>query len=138
MHRYSPWTVLFYALLFSTIPWYIFYPPFHYLVAGFTWSQWTGLLYIAFLGTAVPFGLYFVGINYIRSTRASITATLEPISAGFIAYLFLGETLEPFQVLGGILVITAIVVLQLRSEKDELAPELIRAQAAQSNSPDDR
>ena len=138
MHLYSPWSVLFYSLLFSAIPWYIFYPPFHFLVAGFTWSQWTGLLYIAFLGTAVPFGLYFMGINYIRSTRASITATLEPISAGFIAYFFLGETLELFQVLGGILVITAVVLLQLRSEKDELAPELIRARASQSDSPDDR
>jgi drug/metabolite transporter (DMT)-like permease len=138
MHRYSPWTVLFYALLFSAIPWYIFYPPFHYLVAGFTWPQWAGLLYIAFLGTAVPFGLYFVGINYIRSTRASITATLEPISAGFIAYLFLGETLETLQVLGGILVIMAIVILQSRSEKDELAPELVRAQSAHSNSPEGR
>jgi drug/metabolite transporter (DMT)-like permease len=138
MHRYSPWTVLFYALLFSAIPWYIFYPPFHYLVAGFTWPQWAGLLYIAFLGTAVPFGLYFVGINYIRSTRASITATLEPISAGFIAYLFLGETLETLQVFGGVLVITAIVILQLPGEKDELAPELVRAQATQSNSPEGR
>ena len=135
MHRYSPWTVLFYALLFSAIPWYIFYPPFHYLVAGFTWPQWVGLLYIAFLGTAVPFGLYFVGINYIRSTRASITATLEPISAGLIAYLFLGETLETLQVLGGILVITAIVILQLRGEKDELAPELVRAQSARQFNP---
>jgi drug/metabolite transporter (DMT)-like permease len=133
MHRYSPWTVLFYALLFSAIPWYIFYPPFHYLRAGFNLSQWTGLLYIAFLGTAVPFGLYFVGINYIRSTRASITATLEPISAGFIAYLFLGETLETLQVLGGVLVICAIVLLQLRSEQDELTPELIRTRAARSN-----
>jgi drug/metabolite transporter (DMT)-like permease len=92
-------------------------------------------LYIAFLGTAVPFGLYFVGINYIRSTRASITATLEPISAGFIAYFFLGETLEPFQVLGGILVVTAIVLLQLRGEKDALAPELIRARATQNSNP---
>jgi drug/metabolite transporter (DMT)-like permease len=85
------------------------------------------------MGTAIPFGLYFVGINYIRSTRASITATLEPISAGFIAYLFLGEVLEPLQILGGVLVITAIVLLHLRSEQDELTPELIRARAAQSS-----
>jgi drug/metabolite transporter (DMT)-like permease len=84
------------------------------------------------MGTAIPFGLYFVGINYIRSTRASITATLEPISAGFIAYLFLGEILEPLQILGGVLVITAIVLLQLQSEQDELTPELIRARTAQS------
>jgi drug/metabolite transporter (DMT)-like permease len=89
------------------------------------------------MGTAIPFGLYFVGINYIRSTRASITATLEPISAGFIAYLFLGEILEPLQIFGGVLVIAAIVLLQLQSEQDELTPELIRAQATQSNTPDE-
>jgi drug/metabolite transporter (DMT)-like permease len=88
------------------------------------------------MGTAIPFGLYFVGINYIRSTRASITATLEPISAGFIAYLFLGEILEPLQILGGVLVIAAIVLLQLQSEQDELTPELIRARTAQGSPPE--
>ena len=133
MHRYSPWTVLFYALFFSAISWHIFYTPFKYLWAGFTLTQWVGLIYIAIMGTAIPFGLYFVGINYIRSTRASITATLEPISAGFMAYLFLGEAFEILQILGGVFVIGAIVLLQLRSERDELTPELIRAQASQSN-----
>jgi drug/metabolite transporter (DMT)-like permease len=133
MHRYSPWTVLFYALLFSAVPWYIFYPPFHYLAAGFSWSQWAGLLYIAFLGTAIPFGLYFLGINYIRSTRAAITATMEPISAGFIAYVFLGEILQPLQIFGGALVVGAIALLQLRREKDTLTPALIRARNIQGN-----
>jgi drug/metabolite transporter (DMT)-like permease len=50
-----------------------------------------------------------------------------------MAYLFLGEAFEILQILGGVLVIGAIVVLQLRSEQDELTPELIRAQASQSN-----
>jgi len=45
------------------------------------------------------------------------TATLEPISAGFIAYFFLGEALEPLQILGAALVIGAIILLQLRSER---------------------
>jgi drug/metabolite transporter (DMT)-like permease len=134
MQRYSPWTVLFYALFFSAISWHIFYPPFYYLTAGHSFSQWLGLTYIAVMGTAIPFGLYFVGINYVRSTRASITATLEPISAGFIAYLFLGETLEGLQVLGGALVIAAIILLQLQSEQDELTPELIRARATEKAS----
>jgi drug/metabolite transporter (DMT)-like permease len=137
MQRYSPWTVLFYALFFSAITWHIFYPPFHYLWAGYTLSQWGGLIYIAVFGTAIPFGLYFVGINYVRSTRASITATLEPISAGFIAYLFLGEALEPLQILGGALVVGAIVLLQIKSEQDAMTPELIRAQATK-NTPSER
>jgi drug/metabolite transporter (DMT)-like permease len=132
MHRYSPWTVLFYALVFSALSWHIFYEPFHYLRAGYSLTQWAGLGYIAVFGTAVPFGLYFVGINYVRSTRAMITATLEPISAGFIAYFFLGEALEPLQILGAALAIAAIILLQLRSERDEMTPEMIRSRAAEN------
>ncbi len=78
------------------------------------------------MGTIMPFGLYLAGINHIRSTRAIITATLEPISAALIAFLILGETFEPLQILGGLLVITAITSLQVQREKDELAPILIR------------
>lgn len=127
MHRYRPWTVLFYALLFAALSWHIFYDPFHYLKAGFTGTQWGWVLYISIIGTILPFGLYFMGVNYIRSTRASITATLEPISAGVMAFVFIGETLGPLQIFGGILVIGAIVLLQLRQQQDKLAPVLIRS-----------
>ena len=129
MHRYNPWTVLFYALAFAALSWHIAYPPFHYMTAGYTWAQWGWMSYIAVIGTFLPFGLYFVGINYVRSTRASITATLEPISAGLIAFIVLGETMELLQILGGILVISAIVLLQMQQEQDEMAPAEIRAKA---------
>jgi drug/metabolite transporter (DMT)-like permease len=127
MHRYKPSTVLFYAMAFGALTWHIIYPPFHYVEAGFSMGQWKFILYIVVMGTIIPFGLYFIGINYIRSTRAIITATLEPISAGFIAFLFLGEALEALQILGGMAVVGAIVLLQTQREQDEMAPELIRA-----------
>jgi len=127
MHRYSPRTLLFYALAFSALTMHVIYPPFHYLRGDFTVTEWGWIVYIVVLGTILPFALYFMGINYIRSTRAMITSTLEPISAGFIAFLFLGETLESFQIAGGGLVISAIVSLQLQRERDTLAPALIRA-----------
>lgn len=130
MHRYGPWTVLFYALFFAAFTWHLFYPPFHYLRAGFSGQQWAWILYISILGTIFPFGLYFMGVNIIRSTRASITATLEPIAAGAMAFLFLGETLGLVQIFGGILVIFAVILLQLRKEQDTLAPELIRPKGA--------
>jgi drug/metabolite transporter (DMT)-like permease len=126
MHRYSPWTVLFYAFLFATITWHVFYPPFQYLRADFTFAQWGWIFYVSIVGTVLPFGLFFMGVNYVRSTRASITATLEPISAGLFAYLFLGESLQPLQIAGGAMVVTAIVVLQMKKEQDELSPESIR------------
>jgi drug/metabolite transporter (DMT)-like permease len=127
MHRYRPWTVLFYALAFSALTWHILYPPFHYMAAGFSLTQWAWILYITVVGTIFPFGLFFLGINYIRSTRASITATLEPISAGFMAFFLLGEAMELLQVVGGALVIGAIVLLQVQQEQDEMTPELIRS-----------
>lgn len=128
MHRYRPWTVLFYALAFSSLTWHLVYPPFTYFRAGYTLAQWGWIFYIAVVGTILPFGLFFAGINHIRSTRASITATLEPIFAGFLAFILLGETLLLLQVIGGCMVILAIVLLQLQQEHDEMAPALIRTE----------
>jgi drug/metabolite transporter (DMT)-like permease len=130
MHRYSPWTVLFYAVFFAAICWHLFYAPFKYLYAGYSLNQWVWMTYISIVGTLLPFGLYFVGVNYIRSTRASITATLEPISAGFIAYAVLGEGLEPLQVVGGAVVVGGIVLLQVQREQDALTPELVRSRVS--------
>ena len=129
MHRYSPWTVLFYSFLFATITWHTLYPPFHYLGAHFTAAQWGWIFYVSVMGTVLPFGLFFVGVNYVRSTRASITATLEPISAGLFAYLFLGESLHPLQIVGGAMVVAAIVALQLKKEQDILSPASIRSRS---------
>jgi drug/metabolite transporter (DMT)-like permease len=128
MHRYKPWTVLFYALAFSALTWHVFYPPFTYIGAGYSLVQWGWIIYISIVGTILPFGLFFTGINHIRSTRASITATLEPISAGFFAFILLGERLLLLQIIGGCMVILAVVLLQLQQEHDELAPALIRTQ----------
>ncbi|MCP4709496.1 MAG: EamA family transporter, partial [Planctomycetes bacterium] len=85
MHRYRPWTVLFYTKLFAAITWHFLYTPFSYATADITGSQWVWLIYICLAGTIFPCWLYFVGINYIRSTQASIMASLEPISAAVMA-----------------------------------------------------
>ncbi len=127
MHRYSPWTVLFHAMVFAAVTWHVIYPPFHYLRAGFSPAQWGWIIYISVMGTILPFGLFFLGVNHIRSTRASITATVEPITAGLLAFFLLGEKLEMPQILGGTMVIGAIVVLQIWQEQDRMTPELIRA-----------
>ena len=126
MHRYKPWTVLFYALAFSVLTWHLIYPPFTYLRGGFTLVQWEWILYISVVGTILPFGFFFAGINYIRSTRASATAIFEPIFAGFLALVFLGEKLQLPQIIGGVLVIAAIVMLQFQREQNEMAPAVIR------------
>jgi drug/metabolite transporter (DMT)-like permease len=140
MRRYPPWTVLFYSVLAAALfwngahfLWEGFPKPFESVVQPYSGFQWLFILYVVILGTMVPFGLYLDGVNLIRSTRASVTATLEPITAGVISYIFLGESLEIFQIAGGILVIGSIVLLQVRKEYDNATPALIRSRSAQSS-----
>jgi drug/metabolite transporter (DMT)-like permease len=134
MHRYNPWTVLFYGLLFSALTLNVVHSPLSALSQSYTKGQWTAVLYIVIVGTLLPFGLYLIGVNYIRSTRTIITATLEPIAAAFMAFFALHESLSPFQIAGGLSVIAAIVMLQWEIEHDPRSPEAIRTQ--KSNSPD--
>lgn len=126
MSKYSPWTVVFYALFFASLTWHLVHPPFKYVHSSYTVGQLSGIAFIVIVGTIGAFGFFFWGINYIRSTRAMITATLEPVSAGLIAWFFLGEKLEPLQILGAALTICAVMILQIGAEQDSLAPQLLR------------
>ncbi|MBN1278136.1 MAG: EamA family transporter [Deltaproteobacteria bacterium] len=126
MHRYSPWTVIFYAMLFASLTLNSISEPFAFIRYNYDMRQWWYILYIVVMGTVLPFGLYFIGINHIRSTRAAVTATLEPIAAAFMAFFLLGERLGFLQVLGGAAVISAIVLLQWQKEQDEMSPHMIR------------
>ena len=58
----------------------------------------------------------------MKETAAFFVATLEPISAGFLSFIFLGELLTLWQIFGGLLVIAAIVIIQSRKEIDLEAP----------------
>ncbi len=113
MRKYTPWTVLLYGLLFAALMWNILHPPLEAFLHRYSPVQWGWILFIGICGTIFPFGLYFEGVKRIQPTHASITATLEPISAGVIATVFLGEVMEPLQMIGGLIVIVSIIILQL-------------------------
>lgn len=118
MKRYDPMTVLFFSLCFAVLPWNMLIPPFSAFLRPYTPVEWAWISYISVFGTAVPFALYLKGISLIHATRASITATLEPITAGALSYLFLGEKMELPEIFGGLLVISSIILLQLKDSRD--------------------
>jgi drug/metabolite transporter (DMT)-like permease len=127
MQRHNPWTSLTYALLFSALSLNVVQRPLQIASLSYTLQQWGAISYIVVFGTLIPFGLYLAGVNYIRSTRTIITATLEPIAAAFMAFFLLGEMLSGLQIAGGASVIAAIVLLQWEREHDARSPEAIRA-----------
>lgn len=71
------------------------------------------VLFIGIFGTLVPFLLYLWGVERVRSERATIAATLEPVLVAIIGWLWLGQALSIVQLLGGALILGAVLSLQL-------------------------
>ena len=126
MRKYNPWTVLLYAFVFATILFNSILPAKNLLLWKTEFRTFITVIYIISFGTAIPFGFYFIGIEHLRATRATIVATLEPISAGILSFIMLGEVLTPWQIFGGFLVIAAIIIIQSRREIDLEAPVFMK------------
>lgn len=108
----DPWTLLTYAYLSASLAWAVVIPPWQVIAHGFDLKTWGAFLAVATVGTVVPFGLFISGLRFLPPTQASIVGTLEPVIAAVAAYLILGETLIPLQILGGALVLAGVVMVQ--------------------------
>jgi DME family drug/metabolite transporter len=80
------------------------------------------VLAIGVLGTLSPFLLYVWGISRVAAERASIAATLEPVLAAAVAWAWLGQALGAAQIVGGVLVLVAVVSLNLGPRRRREAP----------------
>jgi drug/metabolite transporter (DMT)-like permease len=77
---------------------------------------WVWLGGIAVVSTVGAIVLFFAGLRRAGPTTASILATVEPVVTVLLAFLVFGETLGALQLLGGTLVLTAVVVLSSRRD----------------------
>lgn len=68
--------------------------------------------YLALFATIIPFGLFTIGLGRVGPTIGTMTAMLEPVVASAAAFLLLGEAMAPMQILGGALILTAVLLLQ--------------------------
>jgi len=75
---------------------------------------WGWLVCIAAVSTVGAVGMFFAGLRRAGPTTASILATVEPLVTVLLAFLVFGETLTVVQLIGGTLVLTAVLVLQAR------------------------
>jgi drug/metabolite transporter (DMT)-like permease len=83
---------------------------------------WGAIIGVAF-ATAVPLAAFYRGIALVGPSTASILLTVEPALTVVLAALVLGERLGVMQLLGGGLVLSAVVLLQTgRRESRMSAP----------------
>jgi drug/metabolite transporter (DMT)-like permease len=123
-HR-DPASLSFYGFLFAALFWAIVQP-----LWQFPWSVlddtvslqgnleersapvWILIGFVVVIGTMITFSLLTGALRHIPATRAAIVATLEPVIATVVAWLWLGESFGAAQLAGGAVVLAGIVLAQ--------------------------
>ena len=73
---------------------------------------WVLVGWIVVLGAVVPFWLSIAALRHLPPTAAGLVATVEPVFASVVAWLWVEQVLTGWQVLGGIVVLTGIGLAQ--------------------------
>lgn len=68
--------------------------------------------YVVVLGTVVPFSLVVLSLQHLRASQASVVGMTEPILGIAIAWLLLGETMTPVQLIGAGVVLGGILLAE--------------------------
>jgi len=73
---------------------------------------WVLVVWIVVLGAVVPFWLSIAALQHLAPTTAGLVATIEPVFASIVAWLWVEQVLSGWQVAGGAVVLTGIVLAQ--------------------------
>jgi drug/metabolite transporter (DMT)-like permease len=76
-------------------------------------DAWPGLLGVGVISAALAVQAFYAGSRRIGAARAALVSTVEPVYTITLATLLFGERLTPLQVIGGVLVIAAVLLVQL-------------------------
>ncbi len=74
-------------------------------------TAWLALGLLAFLSTYGAYYFYYLGLKYLEPTRAAITATLEPVVAGIVAYFWWDEFFSVTGYVGSILILLSVLLM---------------------------
>lgn len=123
--RTSPLTVAFWTMTFASAFWAIFSGWWELSPATFStpldlggqWGSWRLPLGIPLLvavvgGSFLAFLLSFSALKHLSATAAGIVASAEVVFAFAVAWLWLGETLDPVGIAGATVVLAGILLAQ--------------------------
>jgi drug/metabolite transporter (DMT)-like permease len=76
-----------------------------------TSTGWVDIAAIVVVATIIPVVMFLAGLERVGPTNAAMLSTLEPVVTVALGALLLGETLKPITLLGGALILIAVIVL---------------------------
>ncbi len=80
-------------------------------------ASWALLVYLGVATMALSYGLLYAGLRTTSGSAATVATLVEPVSAALLAALLLGERLSWPALLGGALILAAVVALRPSEER---------------------
>ncbi len=74
-------------------------------------AGWAAVIAIVLIATVIPVVTFLAGLRRIGPTNASMLSTVEPIVTVLLAALLFGDVLTPESLIGGALILIAVVML---------------------------
>lgn len=82
---------------------------------GLSVTNILGFVYLGLVGTLVAYAIWFRGIGRLPALTVSFLGLLSPVSAALLGFVLLGEALTIPQIWGGICVLAAVLLVQIRA-----------------------
>ena len=80
-------------------------------------GQWPLAVSFALLTTVVPYLSYTKGLSGLPASKASVTATIEPVVAAVLGIVVFHESVSMLKLTGIVLVLSSVVVMSRQEEK---------------------
>jgi drug/metabolite transporter (DMT)-like permease len=126
----SAMSLLFYSMLVASSFWLIASPWWHFDAArlvepvnltgtltGVSVPGWALMLWLGTMGSFSPMLLTYASLRHLSATAVGIASTAETVFAFIFAWVWLGQEVSSLQLLGGLLVISGIVLAQTSRRK---------------------
>lgn len=92
------------------------------LPSTLTGANVAGYAYLSIIGAALTYSLWFIGIRALSPVKVTFLTLLSPLVATVLGWAVLGQGLTTLQLLGGLLVLAAVIAPQLVKEKPCVSP----------------
>lgn len=91
-------------------------------LAGLSWLAWGSVLYAGVMAIGLAYVLWYRGVEHLGNARTAAFSNLTPVVAMLVAWVWLGETPSPSQILGVLVILTGLTLARLGREKEMSSP----------------
>ncbi|MBQ7085637.1 MAG: DMT family transporter [Anaerotignum sp.] len=114
---YGSLTISFYTFLLATIVISFLVEPAAVVSQITVMGQWPLAISFALLTTVVPYLAYTKGLSGLPASKASVTATIEPVVAAVLGIVVFHESVSMLKITGIVLVLSSVVVMSRAEQK---------------------